>query len=284
MKRTRVVIDFLPNVPVLKKLEVREQKRVVASVEGDAARVIDFNFSHLADGAETFNRAYSDNVYRVTAYASGLIEFYFVFGLPLVKNERVEVVLESFPDFAYIGYGESATADTVTEVPAWLPSALTASEVKALAVADWKERLGNLADTYAHDMSLLVCDTSESAWTNTRDHFQSWLGAAWREVERYETDHEEKLHKLKIVDLVETCEVEVGHGAKHWHYHTKGNAAVWLEKLAAFQLWSTNDVDGLPASDWRASAALGGFTAAEFTEILTTYYEKSQAYSVGVEL
>ena len=284
MKKTRVVIDFLQDMPVLKKLEVRDHKRLVATVGGDEPRVIDFNFSNIIDGAETFSRYYSDNLYRVTAYDSGLTEFYCVFGLPLVKNDKVDVVIESFPNFAYVGYGETSDPDTITEAPDWLPSALTTSEIKSMSVSDWKERLGKLADTYAHDISLLVCDTTEVAWTNTRDHFQSWLGAAWREVERYEMDAADKLHKSKINDLVDLCEVEIGHGAKHWHYHTKANVDVWKEKLEAFELWTTNDDNGTPGTNWRASEELEGFTETEFKDILTTYYEKSQAYSVGVEL
>ena len=290
MNTTKVTLSIVNNsaysyIPEIRKIEVKSHKRIIISVidPDDGVKVIDFDFSALQDGIDTkSNRdGYAGNMYQVTAYDSGVTNFLVCGYASFNFNQIYEIT--SYPSFPYLAEGETEISDTITVKFDWLPSIQTDSEIKNKLILKWKNRIGNAANTFSPE-HIGEFDLTSQAYYNTRDFFKGWLGAAWHAIKNYELGTGIETPE-QIESLVNICEDEIQHGAKHWHYlasQTTAHITAWADRFSDYKLYTINEDTGMPDSNWREDENLDSFTPTEFAHILNICYQQAQAYSVGV--
>ena len=283
MAQTDIQINFSPKVNYnIKKVEVRSSKRLV--VKSDylgVSKVTDFDFSNLTQEAGTFSapNGYDDICYSVTVLPDNKCSFRLA-GFDNSDRPSIQKSYTSFPAYPFLDDAETETEETITETPDWLPDALTISELSSKL----KSRVAGSANTFdvAH---IGEVSKNTDAYKNVIAFFESWLGAAWKEVEDFENEESTALTETQLRALVTECEQQVLLGTKWWYYAASVTEIrqLWKAKFAAYELWTTAE-DGNPDTNWRSDQGVSAYTASDWDKIINTHYPKAQAFSVGVEL
>jgi len=151
-----------PNIPVVKKIRVPVDKRIIIKrVINNADVVSDYDFRNAFDiGAGSSNNGLSDNLYEYF-YEKGDLYAKIVAAISddafLPESSSIEINVTP-PQEIYGAPGETPGDETPTEVPDWLPTDMSYAKKQELAVdaiKQWRDQLiswNKMALEYQHLM------------------------------------------------------------------------------------------------------------------------------------
>ncbi|MEG9862142.1 MAG: hypothetical protein V6Z81_06525 [Parvularculales bacterium] len=126
----------LSGVPILKKVEVRTASRVVIKSDLDGTEAVaDFDLSNTPSKiGYALARAYTDILYNINVGSDQQLNIFLAGQVAGTPPSPILQEITTFPAYPYLGDGETATPETTTVTPSWLPTPLGYAEKQQNAI------------------------------------------------------------------------------------------------------------------------------------------------------